>query len=124
MRFTQAMAKRGDRIQHRTRVGGGPSPRRTHWARWSLAKHWQPGTPAHTNIARKKRGGRPIWTPLGAKPVAAQARPNLLRKFDVRKLFVAIWLELVDDHRQALGHRVGASCDRGGTSLRFVLFFC
>ena len=35
------------------------------------AKLWWPATPARSKIERGRRGSRPTWTSLGAKPVAA-----------------------------------------------------
>ena len=46
-----------------------------------------------------------MWIWLGAKAREGAERV-VVRKFDVRELFIPVVLELVGDHRQHLGHRV------------------
>ena len=53
---------------------------------------------------------REAWQPTLMDIVGSQTRDgadgNVVRKFDRRELFIPVVLELADDHRQHLGHRV------------------
>ena len=41
------------------------------YARWSRAQLWWPASPMRSKIVNGRRRRLPMWTPLGAKPVAA-----------------------------------------------------